>query len=367
MDKPMLQRNWQVYIPALLALLMLAVDKIVYIPGFRDCCTVSGSTSFYRSTMEYNFDQEVMFERARERGRSTAMNFGSSRSLPFYAAPTDKQVAESRYLSPLERETLSRWEIVNAAYPGSSMLTSYVRLNQWLDHGARPGVVFVELDPLSVTNRTTWFVTELKFGVPVRFVLGRVFEMPWEHSKTVLGSRIFAMSRYRIGAANQGLSDWERMMSGFASQQGAVRDENAILGEGYEPGRMEPMQAIINLRVVQVLEQDLFKSYRMEPTLASYVELIAERGQREGVPIVFWDPPASDDMRRLRDQYVNRYAWERLLRRIRENGAHYLDVSRADSIECKRYIDPVHFAAICAPEVAAKQLTFFESLPPRRD
>lgn len=358
----MLSSNRKVFIPVVLALFLFAVDKIAYIPAFQECCTASGSKEFFNSTIEYDFSQEIMIDRALEADKRVAMNFGSSRSLPYYAAPTPGQMQRSRFVNDADRRRAADWEIVNAAYPGSSILTSYIRFIQWMDHGVRPDVVFVELDPSLLSNRTMWFVTELKFGVPLDFAAQHIFEMPWQHTKVVFGSRVFAFSRYRLGENQQGMGQVDQIMERLAGELiRAERPEDTELRGGNVAGQEPPFQQLLYLRMTNVLEKELFNNYAMNPALTEYVFLILERARAEGVPVVFWHPPTHPIWKNVQERSVDPYEWRRLIKRIEAAGGRYVDLSREGVIECNEFIDPVHFAQICTPEIAARKLEFVES------
>lgn len=302
-----------------------------------------------------------MIERARRQGRRIAMNFGSSRSLVFYAAPTRKQLASDPFLSPREKDFLDRWELVNNAYPGASLLTSYVRFTQWTDHGLRPDAVLVELDPALMNGRTRWSVTELKFGVPVAFAVDHALQMPWEHFHTILGSRLFAMSRYRLGRSESRADVWDEAMRQLSAASTAERDENLVLSHGFVPGAEPPLQRMIFLRASQILEVELFAAFRIDPNLARYAQLIAERCRELGIPLFFWSPPQHPAWREVAERSVDPTQWERLERSLGDRGAHFLRLNQTGRMHCNEYIDPIHFAQSCAPEAAARLIYSVEA------
>lgn len=359
-DKPVKPRNVRVYLPVFLFLLIFAVDKVAYIPAFRECCTRSGSSESFRTAIEYDFRQDAMIEQARRDGRRLAMNFGSSRSLGYYTAPSIAHIANDPFLTPAEKERTRRWEVVNSAAPGSSMLFSYVRFHQWLDHGVRPEAVFVEISPVALTRNTTWFITELKFGVPLSFTLNYMHEMPYDHVKTIIGSRIFELSRYRIGEAQNQVQPFEFLFRQVVDAA-IVRPENAPLKPGIPAGE-EPLPIQMRHKyMAETMEGLLFQRYRLDPSLESYVYLMIDRAKAEGIPIIFWLPPAHPLWREAVARQLDPKLWNRLVRKIEARGGHYVDLGKDGTVQCNQYIDPVHFSEVCVPEIFARQVQYFES------
>lgn len=356
----------KVWAPVALALLLIAVDKIVYIPAVQACCVNAGSAQTFRNIVEYNFDQEEMISAARTDGRRVLMNFGSSRSLAFYPAPTASQVAADPFLNPAEKSFIDRWELVNNAYPGASLLSSYVRFSQWIDHGVRPDAILLEMDPALLNGRTRWSATELKFGVPLDFALRNIGEMPWEHTHTILGGRLFAMSRYRLGRPVEGMGEWERLLGQLTEVSLAHRDEAFVLTQGYEPGKEPPLQQIVYLRATQVMELELFNNFRIDPNLARYASLIVKRARREGLPVFIWLPPQHTAWRAVVERRVDRFAWQRLLRGLEKDGAQVIRLDRPKDLRCQQFIDPVHFAQFCAPEISARLALAVEAVAAER-
>ncbi|MCB1306945.1 MAG: DUF1574 family protein [Leptospiraceae bacterium] len=355
----MKQRNLKVFLPVLLALLLFAVDKIALLPWFQQCCTFSGSSHFFSHAMNYSFTQDEMIDRARQEGRHISMNFGSSRSLPYYLSPTPGQIERSEYLDREQKDRARQWEVVNSAFPGSSIMTAYVRLTQWLEHGAQPEVVFIEISPVGLTSRTLWFPTELKFGVPLRFALEHIGEMPWEHVRTIIGSRVFALSRFRIGSSSVDFSFFDKLVS-ETNQHVNHRPENVDVMQGTQVGSESGQELGYYVLVVQNSTPVMLKNYQIDPVLEEYVYLIINECKQRNIPVVFWVPPTHPLWQHALRQYVPAQTWQRMMNQIERRGGYVLDLSKSSELRCQRFIDPVHFGQGCVPEVFAHKIKFYE-------
>jgi hypothetical protein len=356
----MKQRNLLVYLPLFLFLALFAIDKIALIPAFRECCTLSGTSTAFRAAIESDFRQDQMIAAARAEGRRLSMNFGSSRSLGYYLSPTRTHVAADRFLTPAEKNLVNSWEIVNSAAPGSSILYAYVRMTQWLDHGVRPEVIFVEFSPVAVTSNTQWFVTELKFGVPLNFTLKHLGKMPYAHVKTILGSRIFQLSRFRIGEPQAATPFLELVVREYADTI-VIRPEHAPFSASHRAGQEPPATQLLFTRMTGIMAAGLFSGYRMDPSLLRYVDLMIERARAENIPIVFWRPPAHPMWAQVLKQRLDPWAWQRLVKHMRASGAGYVDLSEPGAVRCDYFMDPVHFGEHCVAEVFARKLQYYEN------
>ena len=342
--------------PLAIVVLVLAVDKIALLDAFQDCCAVSGKVSSFQASLDYDFSQMPMIQTAREAKKKLAMNFGSSRSFGYYVSPTAEQTAASPYLTASEKELLAGWEIVSLAYPGASIVTNYVRMNQWLDRGARPDLIMVEISHFSFNRSSMWFAAEIKHGMPLDFTVRRIFEIPWEHSRMVIGSRIFALSRFRVGKPQVSASQWEMLF-----QQWTNNNSRRLPGmppeAGSQRGREPNDQKLLYAYTASEMKRTMFSAYRIDPDLKSYVFAMARRARRENIPIVFWRPAVHPTWQTVIDQTKSADDWSLLIRDIRAAGGIYIDLNSPDLLKCDYFRDPVHMDVRCFPEMAVRKIT----------
>ena len=219
----------------------------------------------------------------------------------------------------------------------------------------------MELSPVAVTRATRWFTTEIKFGVPLRFALGRLNEMPWAHSKTVLASRLFALSRYRLGERDNFSAPWE-MLIRMTAEHVAVRPENVQLFPGFPAGKEPPAAALLYLNMMGPMEAELFTAYNIDPAMESYAHSIIRRGKKLGIPVIFWRPPVHPLWQSVLNKHLNQTQWDRLILRLENEGGHYLDLGAPGVMQCNYFFDPVHFGQNCIPEIFYRKLQLYESI-----
>ena len=353
----MLTRNPRLLYPLFIALLVFAVDKIALLPAFQECCTKQGSANSFKAGLNYDFTAEPMIKDARSQGKKLALNFGSSRSFGYYVAPNQVQVEADPYLKPEEKAFLGKWEVVNAAYPGASIITNYVRMYQWLDHlkkDMRPDVLLVEISHFSFNKNSMWISAEIKRGAPYDFVFKYITEMPWTHTRSILGSRVFALSRYRIGEAKLNSSVWEKIFADFTKNT-ARRPLHMPLHGGSPvggPGENTP----IYFYTASEMQRTMFGNYDIDPNLAKYVYLMLNRARTENIPIVFWRPAVHPMWQRVLDETKTQKKWDRLVRDIRKGGGYYIDMNKTGTLGCNYFKDPVHMDVRCFPELFTRKL-----------
>lgn len=336
-----------------IAALVFAADKIALLPGFRKCCTNAPSANVYRLSLDSDFRQEVLINKARSQNKKVFMNFGSSRSLAYYTAPTPELIKQSTDITDAEKKELENWEIINAAAPGASIVTEYVRLMQWLDHGVRPDFVALEFSPFSVSGRSTWLNEEVKNGIPVDFAMRYALEMPKSHTSTVIGSRIFALSRYRIAEPTLlSASLWESFFQNFAEKQDQQK-EYVETNVPVRAGSENPAALMIYRHMVNEMK-GLFVGYRVDPDMAKYARSAVKRLKKEKIPLLLWNPAAHPMWLEAEKGTDVRGEFMRLVDELSADGAVYVNLN--GRVNCPLFADPVHMHARCFPEVAVRQI-----------
>lgn len=340
----------------LVAVLVFLADKIALVPAFRECCTNAPAVRVYKLSLDSDFRQKKLIEAAKAQGRPYFMNFGSSRSLGFYSSPSRQQIKEARQITDSERVELDRWEIINHAAPGATLVTEYVRLMQWLDEGARPDFVAMEFSPFSVNGQSLWLNEELKNGVPWDFALRYSAEMPRAHVSTILGSRLFALARYRVGTPTaMSISIWESM---FDSATADIDKERTGIAAnvGVPVGSEAPAVIMMYKHMTSEMRRTMFSSYRVDPDMALYAHRIAARLKREKIPVLFWNPSAHPVWLEGERGTDSRGEFTRLVRELESEGAVYVDMNEPGRMKCAEFMDPVHLHTNCFAELAARQI-----------
>jgi len=343
-----------------LSVLLLAIDKVALIPAFRQCCTTASSVSVFRLSLDSDFTQDAAIERLRARKMRYFMNFGSSRSFGYYFNPTADQIKTTPYLSDNERAKLLQWDAVNSAAPGASIVSEYVRMMQWLDHGARPDFISVELSRFSLNSSSLWLNDEIKNGIPAAFAIRYAGQMPLPHSSTVVGSRVFALSRYRVGEPTAvSASIWEGLFSQITSNLSAEKVFQQTT-PGIPVGQESPVMLMSYNHVASEMRRTMFSHYHVDSNLRRYPFLMLARAKKENIPIVFWNPAAHPVWLDKEKDCDVRDTYNLFLRELKREGGIYIDLSQ-DKMKCSEFSDPVHMHIHCFPEMAWKKISALES------
>lgn len=306
----------------------------------------------YRLSLNSDFRQDELIAQARKENKRIMMTFGSSRSLGYFAGPTIEQIESSQYITPAQKQKLKDWDVINSAAPGASIVTEYVRMIQWLDHGVKPDLLAIEFSRFSLNANSLWHDEEIKNGIPLDFVLKNIGSMPRAHSATVLGSRVFALSRYRIGAPKAVSAPmWETLFNKFTDQL-TQRAHGSPTGAGVRVGREEPIAIATYNHIASEMNRTMFQGYKPDPDMTKYAFLMAERAKRDGIPIVFWNPAAHPIWNAVEEKADPRDRFARVVRDLKRTGAIYLDLNRAGVMKCDEFSDPVHSHQNCFPEMA---------------
>ncbi|MCB1172381.1 MAG: DUF1574 family protein [Leptospiraceae bacterium] len=357
--------NNKYWFPLLLVLLLFLIDKVVLIPAVQSCCTQYRGNPF-ESMANYDFKQDAIVQAARESGRKIILNLGTSRSMGYYRTPTPEHIAVSQYLTDAERKTLSEYQIVNSSLPGASILSAYVRMAQWLDHGLKPDQIWVEISPFSFNKNSMWASFELKHGVPADFALRYLNRLPAEHSKTILTSRLFQVIRFRPGSADQSKSQWENLFA-EATRHLDQLPRGIPPYTGVEQGRESKEQLLKYRYVSSEMERTMFQGYKMDPVYARYLDLIRARAQEQGIALVFWKPashPLWQSVLKRNDSATHWMTeWNRTVARLKTPHSSYLDMDQEGLLHCRFFVDPVHIGNRCYPEMAVRTLQAGAAIP----
>lgn len=346
------------FYPLLLVLVLFALDKLVLLDAVQQCCTNYRINPF-TTNLNYDFRQDKIIKEAQSEKKMIVLNLGTSRSMGYYQTPTIEHIQASNYLNKSEKEKLLKYQIINSSLPGSSIISSWVRLTEWLDHGFRPDMIWVEVSPFSFNKNSLWASFEIKHGIPWDLALRYAFDMPALHMKKVISSRIFQMSRFRLGSSVLSKSKWEIMFQ-KATHNIDVRPTGIPVFQGSMQGKENPQELMLYKYVSKEMKRTMFQNYRLDKNYQHYLMLIVKRARKEKIPIVIWTPPAHPVWQQVANKDVAKTGWiiewQKMLQQIKKYDAKYLDFNQSSVLKCRYFVDPVHLDVRCFPEMAIRTL-----------
>ncbi|HRG48723.1 MAG TPA: DUF1574 family protein, partial [Leptospiraceae bacterium] len=271
MIKKTMNRKYSVYIPILILLLLFLFDKLALVPNFQDCCIQGGLEIFFEASKNDEFPIQERIESAVANQKKIAFNFGSSLSYGFYFNKSKLYFGATEKLTEQNKARVKDWEILNFATPGVTVLSHYVRLNQMLDRGVKPNLILVELAPNSFNANSPYYISEITNAVPLSFVFEHFSEIPFEHFRRILISRIFILSHKKIGKPNKTSNLLHGYFQKFIHHYGKDEDsENTP--ESFHVGKENIGNAFVSQFLLQVLKIN-FTNYSVAPDLEVYAHL----------------------------------------------------------------------------------------------
>jgi|JI10StandDraft_1071094.scaffolds.fasta_scaffold561163_1 hypothetical protein len=346
--------NSKVLIVLGLAFFIFLFDKLVLIGAVQECCTVAGrQTELFDETVNKKFYQEPIIQESKKNNIKTLLTLGSSRSLGFYKSPTPEHIEVTPFLSPIQKENLLKWEVIPSAYPGASSMISLVRLTQWLDHGYRPDRVAIEISPFSLTEKNQWFRHELLNAVSANHVFEHPEDLSWTHTRKLLGSRIFATSRYRLGKPINSKSDWDIMFETMTAKNSQKKQGIPAEG-GILAGKESVTEKIIYDFVVKEITRTTLQNFTFSKDLKSYLLQTVEKCQKNKIDVIVWIPKNHPDLNLKMEQFIPAQEWKEFLNQIKRKGIPIVDMNQKGKLNCDFFVDPFHQDVRCFPEITER-------------
>lgn len=334
--------------------LILGFDKLVYIGFIQECCTINGRQSnIFAETINNEFNQDKLVYLAHEQNKKILLNLGSSRSLGFYKSPTNSQIDNTPYLSSSSKIALKQWEILPSAYPGASSLISLVRLRQWIDHGLVPDKVAIEISPFALSENNQWFRHELLNAIPPNYFLYHPKDISWNHLRKLFGSRIFALSRFKLGKPVNSKSDWDLMFEKVKETNSSQKTDPPQEG-GIKFGEEAVTDKLVYDFVIKEITRTTLNNFVFSQDLKDYVLKMADICIQNNIEVVFWIPKNHPDLNSAMNQHIPQKEWESFLNQIKSKGTKVLDLNDPELLKCDYFSDPFHQDVRCFPEIGSK-------------
>lgn len=333
-----------VWYPVLLFLFLFLADKLLLIPWVVDNVSSRALDKIFHAP-PHTAD---LGDAPASSPRRLLLNAGSSLSFGFSHSLTSADLAASRYLHPSERKIIAGWRIENIAIPGSTLLTSYVRIESALSDGLRPDLITVELTPGSLNTNTPVFRPETNHALPVSFALSHLCEIPIRHSAGAFFSNIFLIRKYPL--RNEQSKQFDSILPFAAAlfnpdSAYAARTPYRI---GFETAEQE-----VQSRIQSLITNRVFTNFRADPDLIAYIPAILASAQKRKIPVVFWMPFFHPHSYKQIEHTLTSSGWLSAQKIVQDASVPYIDMN-TDKELCDVFVDPVHADFDCYPRQAAR-------------
>jgi hypothetical protein len=337
------RKNYTI-LPILILLFLFLFDKLALVPIFQDCCMQIGLEIFFDASKNDEFPIQERIESAVANQKKIAFNFGSSLSYGFYFNKSKLYLEATEKLTEQNKARIKDWDILNFATPGVTVLSHYVRLNQMLDRGLKPNLILVELAPNSFNANSPYYISEITNAVPLSFAFEHFSEIPFEHFRRILISRIFILSHKKIGKPNKTSNLLHGYFQKFIHHYGKDEDsENTP--ESFHVGKENIGNAFVSQFLLQVLKIN-FTNYSVAPDLEVYAHLLLAKAKKNNIPIVFWFPALHPDAVKSIAETNTPAVWEKFLQDSKGISSHFVNVNDPNNY-CEDFIDPMHMGVSC--------------------
>lgn len=333
-----------VYFPILILLSLFLVDKIALLPVIEDCCIQRGLEIFFSSSRNNEFPAEKRVNKAFKQKKRVAFSFGSSLAYGFYFNKSKEYLAATKKQPPETQNKIRDWEIIHFGIPGSTVISHYVRLEQMLERGLKPNLILVELAPNSFNANSPWYTAEIVNAIPLDFALKHFSEIPLEHFRKILISRMFVLSNKKLGKPTETYNLLHGYFQKFIYDYGK-QEEQQTSPESFRVGQETVANAFLSQSLLQVLKLN-FTNYKVAPDLAVYAHLLLAKAKKEKIPIVFWFPALHPLARNAISGTNTPSSWEAFLKDSPEISSQYIDMNYPENF-CDEFMDPMHMGVSC--------------------
>lgn len=341
------------YYPILILLTVFFLDKLILLPPIQKCCVSSGLAVFYQN----NFDNviEDKIKKAKTENKKIALNFGSSLSFGFYFNHHQRYLDSIPECANNQKCFHADWEIINIAIPGATMLSHYANMNRILKLGIQPDLILIELAPNSFNKNSPWHKSEVQEAMSLLFALEHIFEIPFEHFRSILFTRMFAFSRYKIttNTKNENLvrEYYKKFLYDYS------KEKEAILPESFQTGDRKKEISFSNQFLLSAL-RETFAIYSVDPNLKQYYYLIVKETGNLKIPLYFWYPALHPSTKAITEIVHSKPTWKKFLTEIEENQINYINLNDLENNKCDKFLDVIHMGIECFGNVfllASKQ------------
>lgn len=350
----------------LLILVIFFIDKIILIPTIKLNFTNAAAVNPYQETLtNVEPPQEVLHKTKR-----SVWVFGSSRSMGFLRFPVKSQTDVDPYTTPAEKQEINSTDFEPFTYAAANPYLFVTRLHQLLDRGLKPDLIAVEVSPSYLNgNRQINNVITME-GIPLLTALTHPESYTYEMRKDILLSRLFATYRYKTDffalltwRPRKEASQFQQLggIDAFEQHQHKAheKEDRPFADDEWNDLPLEgPPSVARDQRLTQFTkfhEQLYFSGWQLDRKLIDALASIANSGQKNNIPVLFFKPVLYTDMIALKTKYgYEKEVLPHLLKEIQPYNGIYIDLNSAGIMKCKYFTDASHLSDRCFTEMAAK-------------
>lgn len=321
--------------PVFLLILVLALDKIFYLPVFQNSFLQTGNSTFY-------FHRKLLFEKmvreSKDSPKSLVLVYGDSRSYPYTE-------------TGLPPSAQSNWSLFNFSTPQAVPMYSYQLLRKTLKSGIKPTFVILSLSPESFQSSKSFVNSPfLRFGAEPGFQEEIWNDLSLKEKWEATLDRVF-----RIRALEVNLNLFVRRTQSRKWKEYSPNSNPELLLLNQTKGEYLMYATLGN--PIEKLERDAtrikaiyLRNFELGQNQFLYVEKFLELAKENQVPVVVVYPKVYETYRKNYENLnLEEVWWSKIQELANESGAKTFHVEKEN--ECNLFNDASHQSAFCFPEL----------------
>lgn len=353
-------KHWWHYKIYILVLLFFAADKLLLLPGVSKMVIVRPD----RPSNILAFDHEEVLAQA---GRRHVWFLGTSRTVPFAFAPSDKDIEASPGLSNSDRAFLKTFHIHSFGLMGARATVFRHQVLYLRERGYRPDRIFIELSGMSL-NRSDPGRKYYDFQYsPDAFIISHMHRYGRAFLSEYIISKAFVSGLYPIRfQSEKDRNDLAIMNKQLATRidlvgdgqlhtrQGNDRDEAAFPNPSLDPIFASYLQFYA--------DSQMLSTFAIDPVEVENLEALIQDLQAEQIPIVLWRPRVHPHFHAKEQSTGAAQKYQAYMEELRKRFPRipYLDLQQGGPLSCPFFSDPNHVSSFCYTPLALQLLRFSE-------
>jgi len=329
----MIQRPF-LLLPVLYLLLVFCLDKVFYLPVFREGFLQPGNSVFYYHR-KLLFDKLIQERRAAEATPRWSLVLGDSRSYPF----TELAFAES------EKAT---WSLYNFSSPQSVPMVSYYWLRKVLQEQLRPSFVILSLSPEAWNEKRSFVVSPfLRYGSDPSFTREIWEDLTWNEKWNYTWDQIFRIRALEINLSvfakrlkEKKLAEYKPSHNPDLKLLELTRGEFLLYATLANPTEKLEKDA-------QRIRQIYLREFSWGEAQYLYFQKCLDLLQKEKIPAVVVLPALYPTYKKALDSLGYDDFKKQVRKRTEEGGFLFYDVDKES--DCRLFNDASHQSVFCFP------------------
>ncbi|MCW7479746.1 DUF1574 family protein [Leptospira kanakyensis] len=352
------------FIPFLLLLLVIVVDKLICIPDIRE----SGRRT-YKAGQNLILGMPTIWEENKtiqKSGKRVVVVTGTSRSESFHQwkeIPVSKSIIQE----PVYFET-------RTAIKASEFLLYYLIIKSMTDSGFKPDVLFLEFseEMFNENNVYTYKTKWAELMLHEDELLDIYDAMNPQFKRDIIARLLFLGYNYHFNPilAVKNLASGKRVANDdyFIGLSSYMNEKKQFAPDhiGYHVNNFPEKE--YRDRIVGYAESRklyFLNNYRISNPEINFFRKIIDHAEKHNIPMVIWEPQIHPYFQDIRKKITGGDLFNKNIKQYidpNSKNIRYISLNEGNT-NCLTYVDCSHVSPICVPEIADKLLQTAKEIP----